>query len=385
MAEYFNFRVESAEGYWGRVGFLRKWWRIYADDSRWAPPAWNRLRQALVSKRFVHLERSRPRFIVVEALPRRRQSHISGQPFTTITQGVLMEEPVAAAVTFLDPRRTDSTAHLALLHAANSRESLERLLHAVQEQLGHEGIRRLILPVGLSPYLGTGVLQTHFHRVPPLHAPYAPPYVPELLTTVCRPLGRSLLFALEPDAHTDASATSAPVPGPADIYPLDPNRLAADLLPLFAQTVPSWAEFPLPDGPEAQFLLWWILRRPALAWVAELDGEPVGYLLAQPDGSEPLRRSHGGRSLLRRLQLHILELRQPHSVRVLFMGVDPDYRRRGIGRQLWQQMLAAGPVNGWQSVTVGPLPSVARAGLNFLTALGLTGRETYLLHRYDFD
>ena len=382
MAEYFNFRVDSAEGYWGRVGFLRKWWRIYADDSRWAPPEWNRLRQALASKQFAHLERSRPHFIVVEALPRRRQSNVSGQPFTTINQSVLMEEPVAAAVALLDPRRTDSTAHLALLHAANNRESLERLLYAVQEQLGHEGIRRLILPVGLSPHLGTGVLQSHFHRVPPLHAPYAPPYVPELFTTVCRPLGRSLLFALEPGAYTDTRSQS---PGPADVHPLDPNRLAADLLPLFAQTMPSWAEFPLPDEPEAQFLLWWILRRPALAWVAEIGGEPVGYLLAQPDGSEPLCRSHGGRSLLRRLQLHFLEMRQPRSVRVLFMGVDPDYQRRGIGRQLWQQMLAAGPVNGWQSVTVGPLPSTAGAGLGFLTSLGLTSRETYLLHRYDFD
>ena len=382
MAEYFNFRVDSAEGYWGRVGFLRKWWRIYADDSRWAPPEWARLRQALVSRRFAHLERCRPHLVALEALPRRRQSQGRGQPFTTINQSVLMEEPVAAAVALLDPRRTDGAAHLALLHVANNRESLERLLNAVREQLGHEGIRRLILPVGLSPHLGTGVLQSHFHHVPPLHAPYAPPYVPELFTTVCRPLGRSLLFALEPGAHTDSPA---PVPGPAEIHPLEPNRVAADLLPLFAQSVPLWAEFPLPDEPEAQFLLWWILRRPALAWVAEVDGEPVGFLLAQPDGSEPLCRSRGGRSPLGRVQLHFLELRQPRSVRVLFMGVDPDFQRRGIGRQLWQQMLAAGPVNGWQSVTVGPLPSTAGAGLGFLTALGLSSRESYLLHRYDFD
>ncbi len=382
MAEYFNFGFDSPEGHWGRIGFLRKWWRMYADDARWTPPAWNWIRQAFVSGRFVHLERSRPLFMMVEAFPRRRQAHVSGQPFQTINQGFLMEEPVAAAVALTDPRRTDSTAHLALLHVANNRESLERLLHAVQENVGHEGIRRLILPVGLSPYLGTGVLQSHFHRIPPLHAPYAPPYVPELYTTVCRPLGRSLLFAVELSEYTD---TPAPIPGPARIHPLDPNRLAADLLPLFAQTMPSWADFPLPDEPEAQFLLWWILRRPALAWMAEIDGEPVGYLLAQPDDSETLCRSNGGRSLLGRLQLRLLELRQLCSVRILFMGVHPGYRRRGIGRQLWQRMLAAGPANGWQSVTVGPLPSTASAGLAFLTAMGLSNRETYLLHRYDFD
>ena len=63
--------------------------------------------------------------------------------------------------------------------------------------------------------------------------------------------------------------------------------------------------------------------------MAEVDGRPVGYLLAQPDGSGPLRRSHGGRSLLGRLLLQLLELRQPRSVRILFMGVDPEYRRRG--------------------------------------------------------
>ncbi|MCY3904995.1 MAG: GNAT family N-acetyltransferase [Caldilineaceae bacterium] len=381
MSEFFNFRVESGEGYWESVGFLRKWWRIYADDGRWAPPAWASLRQALVSKRFAHLQRGRPRLIALEALPRRR-SQASGQPLSTFGHGALMEQPVAAAVALLDPRRTDGAAHLALPHVANNRESLERLLYAVQEQLAHEGIRRLILPVGLSPYLGTGVLQDHFHRVPPLYAPYAPPYVPELFTTVCRPLGRSLLFALEPGSH---AAAAPPTSGPAKIHPLDPNRLGADLLPLFSRTVPSWAGFPPPDELEVEFLLRWILHLPALAWVAEIDGQSVGYLLTQPDGSELLRRSRGGRSLLGRLQLRILELRQPHSVRVLFMGVDPEHRRRGIGRQLWQQMMAAGPVNGWQSVTVGPLPSTAGDGINFLTALGLASRETYLLHRYDFD
>lgn len=382
MAQYFNFRVETAEGYWGRAGFLRKWWRIYADDSRWTPPAWSRLWQAVVSKQFAHLERSRPHYVVVEALPRRRQANVSDQPFPNINQGVLMEEPVAAAVVLIDPRRTDSTAHLAMLHAANNRESLERLLHAVQEHVGLEGIRRLILPVGLSPYLGTGVLQDQFHLEPPLHAPYAPPYVPELFSTVCRPLGRSLLFTMEPGAYTDVGA---PVPGPAVIHPLDPNRLAADLLPLFSQTVPAWADFPLPDGPETQFLLWWILRRPVLAWMAEVDGRPVGYLLAQPDGSGPLRRSSGGRSLLGRLLLHSLELRQPRSVRILFMGVDQEYRQRGIGKQLWQQMLSVGPASGWQTVTAGPLPSTARAGSAFLKAMGLLSRETYLLHRHDLD
>ena len=156
----------------------------------------HRLRQAVVAKQFAHLERSRPQYMVVEALPRRRQANVSNQSFPNINQGLMMEEPVAAAIVLIDPRRTDSTAHLAMLHAANNRESLERLLHAVQEQVGHEGIRRVILPVGLSPYLGTGVLQDQFHREPPLHAPYAPPYVPELFSTVCRPLGRSLLYTM---------------------------------------------------------------------------------------------------------------------------------------------------------------------------------------------
>ena len=119
--------------------------------------------------------------------------------------------------------------------------------------------------------------------------------------------------------------------------------------------------------------------------MAEVDGRPVGYLLAQPDGSGSLRRSRGGRSLLGRLLLQSLELRQPRSVRILFMGVDQEYRQQGIGRQLWQQMLSAGPASGWQTVTAGPLPSTARAGSAFLKALGLWSRDTYLLLRYDLD
>lgn len=379
MAEYFNYWVDWPDGYWGRAGWLRKWWRIFAEDPRWVPPPWLHLRHALLSGRFAHLQRCQPRFVVIEALPRRRRTRASHQPFQALNEGVLLEQPVAAAVLLTDPRRRDYTAHLALLHTANSRESLERLLFAVQETVERQGIRRLLLPVGLSPHLGTGVLQDHFHRTPPLHAPYAPPYTPELLTTVCRPLGRALLFASETPRRP-----SSPPAGPARIRPLDPQRLATDLLPLFVQALPQWADFPPVDEAEAQFLLWWILRRPALAWLAELDEQPVGFLLAQPDTSPALHRSKGGRTLLRRLQLRLLEQVPSRSVRLFFLGVDEKFRRRGIGRQLWQQLLAAGPEGGWQRVTVGPLPTSAGAGLSFLGALGMPSRESYLLHRYEF-
>ena len=122
----------------------------------------------------------------MEALPRRRTaSDYSGG---TGFGGAFMEEPVAATVMLADERRQDGTAYLSLLHCVNDNETLERLLGAVMENLWEAGCQRVIGPTGLSPHLQSGALQNFFHLAPPLHTPYNPPYVPELLESVMEPI-----------------------------------------------------------------------------------------------------------------------------------------------------------------------------------------------------
>lgn len=375
---YFNYSTQIAEGWWDRRSFAHKWWRIYADDPRWVPPYYPTLRRELEPSKNSHLARVAPIFIYTEALPRRKApARRDSQSMLGLGGGSFFEEPVAATVALCDPRRRDGTAYLALLRCANDSESLERLLGRLAEALWAAGCRRVIGPTGLSPYLGTGVLQDYWDQLPPLHTPYNPPYLPEIVSDSLRPLGRSQLY------HLDIPSESLPAPSArAQLVPLEPARLTMDLLPLFQAACPSWARFPPPDVEEAAFLLRWLGRWPLYGWLAQVDTDPVGFILLQPGLAPRLQLTNGGRNLLWRLWLAWASRRPVQHGRLLFGAVLPEWRGRGIGRQLLHQALATGRDEGWQTLSIGPLPSTAPA-CAFLEHYGAQRRQTYVLYQGD--
>lgn len=370
---YFNYSTRIAENRWDRRGFAHRWWRIYAGDPRWVPPYYPTLRRELEPTHNSHLARMDPIFIETEALPRRQPSQRGSQ----MLAGAYFEEPVAAAVALCDPRRRDGAAYLALLRCANDSKSLDRLLGRLAEELWASGCRRVIGPTGLSPHLGMGLLQDYWNLLPPLHTAYNPPYLPEVIGNSLRPFARSQLYHLEIPPERPLAPE-----GPARLVPLEPARLATDLLPLLQAACPTWADFPSPDAEEAAFLLRWLGRWPLYGRLAQVDERPVGFVLLQPDLAPLLHRANGGRNLLWRLWLRWAGRRPVRQGRVLFGAVLTDWWREGIGRQLLHQALVTGHEQGWQFLTIGPLPSTAPA-CNFLEHNGARPRQTYLLYQRD--
>ncbi|MBN1217876.1 MAG: hypothetical protein JXM69_03020 [Anaerolineae bacterium] len=130
----------------------------------------------------------------------------------------------------------------------------------------------------------------------PLHTPYDPPYMPEIVGLVMRPFARSQLYQL------DIPLELPPAPArPAKLLPLVPHRLTTNLLPLLAAACPTWADFPPPDAAETAFLFRWVGRWPLFGWLAEVNQQPVGFILLQPDLAPYLRRAKGGHNLLWRV------------------------------------------------------------------------------------
>jgi GNAT superfamily N-acetyltransferase len=380
MEKHFNYRANFVDGWWGRRSFIQNWWRIYAADPHWAPPHAPTLSRMVEPARNPHLGRLSPMPLYVDALPRRH----SGQVRTTAGTGmvgmtpVLFEVPVAAVMALQDPRRQDGAAYLGLLHCANDAGSLERLLGFLAEELAPLGVRRLIGPTGLSPHVGSGVLQDDFHRDPPLHTPYNPPYLPELMQAIFRPAARSQLYSLDVPAAGPSHAG-----GPAEIVPLDVRRLAADLLPLMQAACPTWAGFVPPDGPEAVFLLRWLGQWPLQGWLAQVAGEPAGFILLQADLAAQVRRAQGGRNPLWRLWMAWRASRPVHAGRLLLGAVMPQWQGQGIGGQLWQHTLSVARQCGWRRLTAGPLPSSAGPALRFLQKRGARAGANYLLYGFD--
>lgn len=308
----------------------------------------------------------------LEALPR-----ASSQETVGSFSGIATEKAVAAAVAVIDPRRGDSTAYLAWVHCINDLRSLERLLDAIGEQLVHYGVRKIIGPTGLSPHLGSGLLQDHWNIVPPLHTPYNPPYLPEIAATALRVRSSGRLFYLPTSPARVLSAAS-----PATLVTFEPQRLGADLLVLLGAACPSWLDFVTPDVPEAEFLLQCLALWPLRGWLAYIGDEAVGFALLQPDLAPILRRAGGGRNPFWRIWLRWARQRPVCQGRLLYLAVLPEWRGQGIGRQLLQQAMVDGREQGWEVLTVGPLPSTAQ-GSNFLKHVGAEPRQTYLLYQHE--
>lgn len=371
---YINHVARYAQSRRERRGFLARWWRIYAGDPRWVPPHYLTLRQALEPSHNPHLARMSPVFIQIEALPR-HQRPAGGEPYQTMASspGLAYERTVAATVALNDPRRGDNAAYLALVRCVNHSESIERLAEA----LWASGCRRLVGPTGLSTHLETGLLEDHWNQDPPLHTPYNPPYLPELIGNLMDRLESSRLYHLQIPRQVPP-----PPPAPAELLPMDPARLARDLLPLLDIACSVSGDFPPPDAEEASFLLRWLERWPLHGWLAQVEEQPAGFVLLQPDVGAWLRRSNGGRHLLWRPWLSWLGRRPTRQGRVIFGGVLPRWQGQGIGRQLLQQALVAGHHLGWQTLTIGPVRDNVPA-CAFLERHGAHPHQTYRLYQWE--
>ena len=366
---FFNHTLRAAISAWDRRRFVRRWRALGQQDRRWVPPYYPALLQAITPGREPFLTTANPQPIYLEAFYRRTTGQSQpGYQMPAIAH--LEAEPVAATV-LLDAPSQPGTGHLALLHAINHEESLERLLYELADLSQH---REFIGPTALSAHLGAGALASHWHETPPLHTPYTPPYLVELLDRLLEPRQSSQLY------HLPIPPTPPAPAGVAQLRPLEPARLANDLLPLLAAASQHPAFAP-PDADEAAFLLRWLGLGPLAGWLAQVQEQPVGFVLLQADLASPLRAVHGGQNPLWQLWWRGLRPRPGRHGRLLWGGVLPAWRRQGIGRQLLAAAQGTGRALGWQTLSLGPVLDGSPAGA-FLARHGAVPRQRYQLYHW---
>jgi GNAT superfamily N-acetyltransferase len=390
---YFNYSLHAPPAanasFWQRRAFVHAWWAIAQEDERWTPPRYGALRRELDPRRNDHLARLDAALLRVEALYRTgvRRSRTDQQeiPLTSV-----LERPLAAAVALIDPRRAGRAAHLGLLQLADDREAFNRLYYHLVETLTEAHIHRVVGPVGLSPYLSRGALVDSWDAWPPQHTPNNPPYLPEMLERRGRVGQVGRLY--EVVVAEEAAGTAALQPGAVQAF--DMGRLAGELLPLLIAAVDDGGGFAPPDALEAAYLLRTI-GPGAFGGLAERDGAPVGFVWLAPDAAGRLRAARGGRPLWGRAALALAGGRPVCAGRLLFGGVLPAWRGRGVGSALWAWAVAEARARGWRTLTVGPIWSPRRASrvpaadtqpaaAAFLLARGAVARQTYQLYEWSF-
>ncbi len=367
-----NHSATWAENWWDRRTVVTNGWRLQQRDSFWVPPAYTNLRWAMEPGRNnPHLSRLNPSYFYLEAIPRKKRSY-------DMMSSAAFDQTVGTGMILRDPRRQeDGVAYVSFLNVANDIGTIRKLFGVITEHLAGQGFHTLVGPVGISPHLGSSLLQDYWGVLPPQHTPYHPPFMPELLGDVMRPRWRSQLYYLDIPPTLPKTA-----PNKAHLEPFDPQRLTTDLWSLFASSFSNWADLIPPDVLETEFLLRWLSRWQLKGWLASVEGEAVGFVLLQPDLAPQLHRSRGGRTWPQRLHLWGTQRLPVQQGRILFGGVLPEWRRQGIGSQLLHQALQTAKTQGWQTLTIGPIPSTGPAN-KFLKTHGAEPRQTYLLYRSD--
>lgn len=372
--DYINYSTQLADGWWERRSFVRQWWSIYQSDRRWAPFLYQQLYNDLVTTSDPYLTQHQSFLLSLEALPRSQRSKEGGYDLPSVAT---MEQKVAAVVGQIDSTRTDGTAYAALLHCINHEETMERLYAACLEQIAGYECFRLVGPTGLSPHdPRTGVLCNSFDRIPPFFTPYNPPYVSELFELVMTPLLEMRLY------HIDLAGGQFSQPDQRTterIERVDPQRLIGDLFPLFQSAYLDHPEFAPPETREAAYLLRQWNCAPLTALTLWSDDSPIGFVLLQPDLGKALYRTKGGRGLLQRLWLH-WQVRQPVQAGRLLVGtVQAEWRRQGLGKQLWQAALKFASEQGWRHLSIGPILEDSEASA-FLEAMGAQPEQRYRIY-----
>jgi len=370
---YFNYSTHLPADWWARRSFLHTWWQLNTDDARWLPPDYTHLRRLVMRTDTPYWARIGAQPLYLAALPQRRQAAhaLGGQPTLA---GAVFEAPVAATVLLCEPEHA-ATAYLGLLHCANDEETLTRLLDAALTHAAALGCTRLVGPSGPTPAWGGGALCDSFDRLPPLHTPYHPPYLADLLATNMEPCRTQVLLTLP------ISGASAPATSPATLTPLSLSDLAAHPALLEAALSPhSDAPSLAPDA--ARLVLDWVGVYPVMGWLAQVDATPVGFVVVQPDLAPLVRQSGGGRWPPWRWYAKWAQHRPAARGRLLFGAVAPAWRGRGIGWQLLGQILRFAAAVGWAELICGPFVA-SSAAVTLLQRAGAQVNQHYTLFEWN--
>ena len=334
--------VEAVEGGRGLRAFLQFPETLYRDDPRWVPP--------LRRDERARLSASNPFFAHAEAR------------FFLARRGGAVVGRVAA---ILDRRHLerwkDGAGFFGFFEAVADDAVAGSLLEAAREWLRARGLQAMRGPFNPSTHDECGLLIDGFQHPPRILMPYNPPYYPALLERAgLRSIHELLTYEMDvppalPERVTRV-ARKAEERG-VRVRPLDRPRLMAETQVFRTIYNAAWSEnwgfVPMSEGEAAS--MGSRLRQivvPELALFAEWESHPVGFLLLLPDLNPALRLLRG-RVTPWGLVRFLWRQRRLDEVRLLVLGVVPEYRRRGIEALLLREAYGALRRLGYRRVELG--------------------------------
>jgi GNAT superfamily N-acetyltransferase len=299
--------------------FLQLPWRIYRGNPHWVPPLLLEQRQLLTGQH-PFFENAEIRLFLA-----RDNDQVVGRIAAILDRH------------FLEFHH-DPVGFFGFFECVGDGETAAGLLAAAQEYLRGKGMRAIRGPVNPSMHSPCGLLVEGFNSSPTFLMPYNPPRYQALLEAAgCRKAKDLLAYILriwdDPPRKVLRSAEEARRKG-ITVRPLDLKRLEEDaqIIREIYNTAwqKNWGFTPMTHA-EAQWMAKHLrpLILPALSLIAEVEGSPVGFLMLLPDYNQALRHLDGRLGPLGLLKF-LWYRRRIRDVRLLLLGVRPEYRAKGV-------------------------------------------------------
>ncbi|NLF65807.1 MAG: N-acetyltransferase [Chloroflexi bacterium] len=326
--------------------FIRVPWKVYANDPNWVP--W------LYYERLEFFDKRKNAFF----------EHAEGDYFIARRDG----EAVGAIAVFVNHRYNDfqqqNVAHFGAFEVMNDREAALALLGTAETWARERGLDSLLGPFTFSTNDETGTLIDGFGSPPVILMTYNQPYVPQFIEAAGFRKAMDLwawiadLNKLEQEMPEKVRRVVGKVTERYDLHLRlvdlkDWDAEVARIKTIYNSAWErNWGFVPMTDAEiEHMGASLKAVLDPALVFMVEHKGEPVGFSLTLPDANQPLRRIHPGPS---RLASYLAAARvylnryKTDTVRVLALGVVEKYRGRGVDALMYYETVRAAHRRGYK-------------------------------------
>lgn len=299
--------------------------RIYANDPNWVPPI-----RSSVAKQF---EPSNPFFQYG-----RLQRFIAVTPENEIVGRI-----VAAVNDRLIEKEGQQVGVFGFFECMNDPAVAEALLNTACDWLQQQGMTLARGPIDLSTHNNCLFLVDGFDSPPYLMMPYNPPYYPQLMEQAGWHKAKDAYaydlplaqlegeFAKAYKIACKSGVTFRKVHTKGEEFQQDCIKLYHLFNKAFAN---NWSSSPRTEEEfleEAQDLK--TIVDPAIFWIAEYEGDMIGFFMALPDYNIALKHVNGKLNLIGILKL-LWYRRQIDRARVLAICALPEYRRKMVAPAL---------------------------------------------------